>query len=157
MTETMRDSDQLSVTGAAWHNLLIHLSPQHPSVNNQTSFPTMHNASETADSSAGTIARTPPSSQRIMLLQNILHKSKLNITYNMHQKYHNPQVCFYLYTSICLLFNYHKQLEEKEHSLSKNAAHRAVALAQATRLAIQTKECSLSARIAEVEEYTGLF
>lgn len=51
---------------------------------------------------------------------------------------------------------YHPKLEQKEHHLAKCAARRAVTLARATRLAIRTKERSLSARIAEVEQYIGL-
>lgn len=48
------------------------------------------------------------------------------------------------------------QLEQRDQRLAKDAARRVVALARATRLAIKTKERSLSARITEVEEYIGL-
>ncbi|KAF7965590.1 hypothetical protein HWV62_42687 [Athelia sp. TMB] len=93
----------------------------------------MHPGSGEASSSP-----TSTTHQKILLSKSISRKSHIHVRHDFNRKFKNPQ------------------LEKKDHYLAKSAARRAVTLARATRHAINTKERSLTARIAEVEEYAGL-
>ena len=105
---------------------------------------------EASSSPTGTIH------QKILLSKNISRKSHLHVRHDFNRKFKNPQVSFLIATySNCRLIHL-IQLEKKDLYLAKSAARRAVTLARATRHAINTKERSLTARIAEVEEYAGL-
>ncbi|KZP16013.1 hypothetical protein FIBSPDRAFT_958356 [Athelia psychrophila] len=139
--EQETDFDRLrQVTGsivAMWRNRLSHLSFL-ATILYRLTLLTMPKHSEAINIAIGNPKPANHSSQRIILSKDILRKSNLKVKYNLYWPYINPQ------------------LEENEHRLSKSVARRAVALARATRLAIKARERSLSARIAEVEQYVGL-